>query len=283
MSFFSDQDKNITDTAKCHSYENGNPDTTPLPAIDSCWSLSCKDGNDNSREHKSPNVIDALKMFGIFLIVSIAMGLVSHALIKASPTTPLGLLYALFFSHILGIIVPVIIYIYSKGYSFKETLNLRPVAAPALLVISFISIAFFVALHLLQGLMEPLFRPYAEDMTVYQEFFNGLASASRSPVDIFLLVLGVGIIPAVAEEILFRGIILTGLRNSSSAAKAIVLSGLLFGIIHIFPPQVIVVSILGMFFGILTVRTNSIVTSIWCHFLNNTMIILMMMGAPLIN
>ncbi|HLD35605.1 MAG TPA: type II CAAX endopeptidase family protein [Planctomycetota bacterium] len=223
--------------------------------------------------NKSPNVIDALKIFAIFLIFSLAMSLVSGIFMESSPKTPLGLLYALFFSHVLGIIAPVIVYIYSKGYSFKETLNLRPVALSSLLFISLASLVFFVMLHVLQGFMEPLFKPYAEGMTDYQNFFTGLASASRSPINVFLLLLGVGIIPAVAEEILFRGIILTGLRNSSTAARAIVLSGLLFGIIHVFPPQVISVSLLGMFFGILLVRTHSIITTIWCHFLNNTLII----------
>lgn len=216
---------------------------------------------------------DALKIFALFLVFWFAMSYLSHVFIKAPPKTPLGLLYTLCFSHILGIGVPVAAYIYSKGYNFKETLSLRPVAITTLFLVSFISIIFFVALNVFQGLIEPFFKPYADDMIVYQEFFIGLASASRSPINVFLLVLGVGIIPAVAEEMLFRGIILSGLKNSSTATKAIVLSGLLFGIIHLFPPQVVVVSLLGIFFGILTVRTNSIVTSVWCHFLNNTMII----------
>jgi len=232
---------------------------------------------------KSPTVIDALKVFAIFLIYSLAMSLVGGIFMEPSPKTPLGLLYALFFSHILGIIVPVVVYIYSKGYSFRETLNLRPVSWTALLIVSFISIVFFVMLNIFQGLLEPLFRPYAEGMTEYQNFFAGLASASRSPINVFLLLLGVGVVPAVAEELLFRGIILTGLRNSSTAARAVVLSGLLFGIIHFFPPQVISVSILGIFFGMLLIRTRSIVTTIWCHFLNNTLIILMMLIAPVIN
>ncbi|MEK7309204.1 MAG: type II CAAX endopeptidase family protein [Planctomycetota bacterium] len=235
---------------------------------------------DTERPVSSVTHRDALKIFAIFLIFSFAMSFVSQTFIKTSPTTPLGLLYALFFSHILGILAPVIIYIYSKGCNFRETLNLRPVSLPVLLIVSLVSIIFFVALNMFQGLIEPLFKPYAKDMIVYQDFFIGLVSVSQSPVNIFLLVLGIGIIPAVAEEILFRGIILNGLKNSSTAAKAIVLSGLLFGIIHILPPQVISVSILGMFFGVLLVKTRSIITTIWCHFLNNTLIILMMY-APL--
>ena len=232
---------------------------------------------------KSPSVIDALKIFAIFLIFSFAMSVVSGIFMESSPKTPLGLLYALFFSHILGIIAPVIVYIYSKGYNFKETLNLRPVAFSVLLKVSLVSVIFFVALNMFQGLIEPLFKPYEKDMIVYQGFISGLVAASKSPVNIFLLVLGIGIIPAVAEEILFRGIILNGLKNSSTATKAIVLSGLLFGIIHIFPPQVISVSILGIFFGVLLVKTRSLITTIWCHFLNNTLIILLLMGAPILN
>lgn len=232
---------------------------------------------------KSPDMSDALKIFALFLVVYLSMGLLSQRFVNLSPDTPLGLLGMLFFSHILGMIAPVVIYIYSKGFSFRETLSLRPVAPAKLLAISAISIVFFVALHFLQGLLEPLFRPYADDMAAYQAFFGGLAAASRSPLDIMLLLLGVGVIPAVAEEMLFRGLILAGLRNSSTVARAVVLSGLLFGIIHVFPPQVISVSILGMFFGILLVKTGSLVATIWCHFLNNAMIILMMLGAPILN
>lgn len=237
--------------------------------------------SDTERPVSSVTHRDALKIFAIFLIFSFAMSLVSGIFIKAPPRTPLGLLYSLLFSHILGILSPVIIYIYFKGYNFRETLNLRPVSLPALFTVSLISIIFFVLLNLFQGLIEPLFKPYERDMMAYQDFIAGLVSASQSPVNIFLLLLGIGIIPAVAEEILFRGIILNGLRNSSTATKAIILSGLLFGIIHFFPPQVIVVSILGIFFGVLAVKTRSTVTTIWCHFLNNTLIILMLLGRPL--
>ncbi|MEW6026582.1 MAG: type II CAAX endopeptidase family protein [Planctomycetota bacterium] len=228
-----------------------------------------------------PDIKDALKIFAIFLLLSLAVNMLIGSFIKTPPRTALEFLYVIFFSHILGVLVPVGVYIYSKGYNFTETLNLRPVSLPVLLGISFISIGFFLTLNIFQGLIEPLLEPYEEGMAAYQEFLVTLVLASKSPVDVFLLLLCIGIIPAVAEEVLFRGIILSGLKNSSTAARAIVLSGLLFGIIHIFPPQVVSVSILGMFFGLLVVKTNSIVTAIWCHFLNNALIILMLLiGAP---
>lgn len=227
-----------------------------------------------NENNNSPTFYDALKIFAIFLLISFVLMSLGDILGSPKPKTPSDLLYAVFFTHIIGILVPVLIYIRVKKYNLKESLNLRPVPILTLLTISFISISFFILLSWLQGLLNPLFRPYEKDIIEYEKFFATIASASRSKTDIIMFIIGISAIPAITEEILFRGIILTGLKNSSTAAKAIILSGLLFGIIHLFPPQVVTVSILGIFFGILVIKSRSILTAIWCHFLNNLIIIL---------
>lgn len=223
-----------------------------------------------------PNAKDALIVFAIFIAVSLVYSRIRGIYGTAPPTTALGLLYVLFFSHILGMIAPVIIYIKWKKYDFRATLGLRSISIPILLLITLLGLILTVGLGILQMLLQPLFHGYEKDMIDYQNFFVTIARASKSRIDIFLFIAVISAIPAFAEEILFRGLILSGLRNSSTVTKAVVISGLLFGVIHMFPPQMLAISILGIFFGILIVRTKSIVSAIWCHFLNNFLMIVAM-------
>lgn len=225
-------------------------------------------------QSSAPTFYDALKIFVIFLLIAVAISMTTDLFLTSPPKTPLDLLYTIFFTHVIGILVPVFIYIKVKKFNLKESLNIKPVPILTLLEIFVIAIIFFILLNWFQELLTPVFKPYEKDIIEYQDFFTTIASASKSRMDIILFIIGISAIPAIAEEILFRGIILNGLKNSSSAIKAIILSGLLFGMIHSLPPQIVMTSILGIFFGILVIKTQSIITSIWCHFLNNLIIIL---------
>jgi membrane protease YdiL (CAAX protease family) len=79
----------------------------------------------------------------------------------------------------------------------------------------------------------------------------------------------VGIIPAFTEEMFFRGIILNGFKNNYSEKKAVIISALLFGVIHLNPWQFISAFIIGIFSAIICMRTRSILLSIYIHMFNN--------------
>jgi membrane protease YdiL (CAAX protease family) len=79
----------------------------------------------------------------------------------------------------------------------------------------------------------------------------------------------VGIIPAFCEEMFFRGIVLTGFQKNYSGKKAILISSLLFGIIHLNPWQFISAFIIGIFSAWICIKTRSIVLSIYIHIFNN--------------
>jgi membrane protease YdiL (CAAX protease family) len=75
--------------------------------------------------------------------------------------------------------------------------------------------------------------------------------------------------PAVFEELAFRGVILTGLRHVLSDAEAVVVSALMFMIIHLaflsFPHLVLI----GLFLGYIRVRSGSLYPCMAAHFLHN--------------
>ncbi len=78
----------------------------------------------------------------------------------------------------------------------------------------------------------------------------------------FLLVV---IAAPILEELIFRGIILDGLLKKYSPIKSILISSLLFGLVHLNPWQFITGLIIGVFSGWVYYRTRSLSFSIIIH------------------
>ncbi len=77
------------------------------------------------------------------------------------------------------------------------------------------------------------------------------------------------IIAPVVEELIFRGVIMGGLRTTGRIFTAIALQGLLFGLIHMNLNQFSYAVVLGIMWGLLVEASGSIFTSIFCHFMLN--------------
>ena len=73
----------------------------------------------------------------------------------------------------------------------------------------------------------------------------------------------------ILEELIFRGIILNGLLKSNSPLKSIIISSLLFGLVHLNPWQFIGASILGSLSGWVYFKTNKLTLPIIIHMTNN--------------
>jgi uncharacterized protein len=74
----------------------------------------------------------------------------------------------------------------------------------------------------------------------------------------------------VLEELIFRGIILDGLLKRYSPMKSIVVSSILFGIVHLNPWQFIAALVIGFFSGWVYYKTRQLSLSILIHFVNNS-------------
>ena len=78
------------------------------------------------------------------------------------------------------------------------------------------------------------------------------------------------------EETLFRGLIQGSINERDGAAKAILLSALLFGVFHMIPQQAINAFLVGIILGYIYFRTKSLLTVIILHALNNGISYLML-------
>lgn len=89
---------------------------------------------------------------------------------------------------------------------------------------------------------------------------------------VIAFVIAIFVIAPVAEEITFRGLIMTKLRKVFSAPIAILVSALLFGLIHFMAGGVVTVIhafLGGLIFALVYEKTQSILPAIVAHFFAN--------------
>jgi membrane protease YdiL (CAAX protease family) len=87
-----------------------------------------------------------------------------------------------------------------------------------------------------------------------------------------LAMLAGAVLPACFEELAFRGYLFGHLRPLGNRT-AIILSGLLFGAMHLSVVRLIPLALLGMIFASAVQRTRSLLASVLMHFLNNGIVI----------
>lgn len=83
------------------------------------------------------------------------------------------------------------------------------------------------------------------------------------------------VMPAIAEELLFRGAF-QGLMRPCGSAAAIFAPALLFGLLHLDLAQGLTAFVCGVFLGWLTERSGSILPGMLLHLVNNTLAFLTM-------
>ena len=103
-----------------------------------------------------------------------------------------------------------------------------------------------------------------------QEVVEGLNNTLFVKDNLILNLSLIALMPAICEEMFFRGFMLTSFRhNKKSYRGAVIASGILFGMMHMDFIRIIPTSILGIAFAYAVCKTNSIGVSMFMHFLNN--------------
>lgn len=83
------------------------------------------------------------------------------------------------------------------------------------------------------------------------------------------------LLPAISEELIFRGMILKGLRNTTTDTIAVLISATLFALMHASLEQLIYPFLMGLILGWLVLRTGSTFSSMIVHFVNNLIVVVM--------
>lgn len=78
------------------------------------------------------------------------------------------------------------------------------------------------------------------------------------------------ILGPIFEEFFHRGVILNGLLKKYSVKKSILLSSLIFGVIHLNLPQMLNAFLFGILLGYIYIKTKSLYSCIFAHIIANT-------------
>ena len=84
----------------------------------------------------------------------------------------------------------------------------------------------------------------------------------------------VALLPAVFEEIMFRGILLNGLKSFGKVGS-ILLCGVLFALYHQNPAQTLYQFCCGAAFALVALRSGSVLPTVLSHFFNNALILML--------
>ncbi len=134
-----------------------------------------------------------------------------------------------------------------------------------------LAIAFPVALNPLVNQLGHLVEQWFPISSIIKQSLSQIMSESTS------LAVSVGVfalLPALCEELAFRGFILSGLEYRRGTRSAILLSALMFGFLHVLLSlfqQLFNATLLGIVLGLLAVRSRSLLPGILFHFLNNAL------------
>ena len=106
---------------------------------------------------------------------------------------------------------------------------------------------------------------FPEGLAQVSEGLNNVITSVSMGVALFI----VAVMPAICEEALMRGFILSSFRSFKSKWLIVILVGIIFGIYHLDPYRFLPTAILGMSMAYIMLETNNLLYPILLHFINN--------------
>lgn len=212
-----------------------------------------------------PSVKNAILLCLLFLGIQIAMGLLLGVVIGIMGISNESVFYGILtiLLQLISFGVVILIGFKKSKQKFNDVFKFNKVSLDVGIAIIIFMIGFVILLSELDNILN-----YFLPMPVF--LMNVFEAIMAKQIFVLSIIL-VGIIPAFTEEMFFRGIILNGFKENYSERKAIIISALLFGIIHLNPWQFISAFIIGLFSAWICIKTKSIILSIYIHIFNNIM------------
>jgi len=214
---------------------------------------------------KQPTVLGANIVYLTVLILMIVSQIVFS---KWLPTTSEGADYywKLFIMEVVLIGLPPLIYMLIFKMDIKEVARFNLIKpSEGLLVVGMALFGYFVimAINLVwYWVVSHLGTPTGQQLPNIENLSQYLVAT-----------LVIGLVPAVVEEFLFRGLILRGYERFGTKV-AIVMTGILFGMLHLQLMSIPSIILIGIIISYVVYRTNSILAGVIYHFVHNGITVL---------
>ena len=169
------------------------------------------------------------------------------------------------------ILIPILSIMRYKGVNIKEKFRLNPIKFWTVVKVILVTIAALPIAYTLNFLVNFILIK----LDLFQMQTMDLGSGTASFIMATFLV---SITPGICEEFFFRGMMFTGYEEKMSPLKAMLISGLFFGLFHFNLQNLMLPTFLGIIFAWLVYTTNSLYSSMIAHGLFNFIGVLIMMN-----
>ncbi|MCC7083877.1 MAG: CPBP family intramembrane metalloprotease [Pirellulales bacterium] len=223
----------------------------------------------------TPSVSEALFCGVMILLIRFFISLAIQSPIFADRDPTAQLAMQIIVTQLVVIATPALLMTVMLTRSPGQTLSLRMPKWWTMPGAVLLALALHPAVKLLQSAIVQLY-PLPESLKDSIELFG------KHQPGLFASLVLIALLPAVCEELAFRGFILSGLRHLGHKWRAIALSSIMFGITHTVLQQSLVTSIVGAVIGYVAVQSGSIFPAMLFHFTHNasTVIVLHCYGDP---
>jgi membrane protease YdiL (CAAX protease family) len=145
----------------------------------------------------------------------------------------------------------------------KKYIRLNPVPSRELILVAAITVLLQPAAYFLSDLIFDILSVPETFRTMGEELF--LAGSSY---EFLILLFIIAVTPAVCEEVFFRGYVQRTMERTLGR-KSFIITGCLFGLFHMQPLGLLVLSLLGILISYFYYRSKSLYPSMTSHFVNN--------------
>ena len=143
-------------------------------------------------------------------------------------------------------------------------LKINKLSSKNIIIITIFAIAFTFCKSLLGSTSLTLINTF----TTYTGY-NKIISSAQSSLNCYLALFNLIIIGPIFEEILLRGMIFNSLKKNLNIVAAIILQAFIFSILHGNIIQCIYTFASGIIYGVIYLKTNSLLAPILMHIIGN--------------
>jgi len=196
-------------------------------------------------------------IFAVSLIITVVALFFQTESILEGNASILFIIGGLFF-----LVVP-IVYARMRQFDNRKVFRLNMPRSEIL----WLSFPIGLSLAVLTDELDRIIQIFIPPPEIFLQYLESLRAQTMT--DWMLLFLGVVVIAAVSEEILFRGFLQVSLEKKGDVTRAVLLSSISWTIIHINPYWAIQIFITGVILGFLAWRTDSVYPPMIVHATNN--------------
>lgn len=170
------------------------------------------------------------------------------------------------------IIIPALIFVRKRGFSYIEVFRLKPVSPNLVFISIIIGFALLLPIDELDRIIRKILPMPEEFFDLERDLTDTLKATSG--YSFFVLFIAGAVLASIVEEMLFRGFLQGVLERSMEITKAVMITAVVFTLLHMWPWQLVQILILGVFLGVMTWKSGSIIPAVIVHFIVNSVSLL---------